>query len=173
MLCTLFRIGCAQLLAGVLHFHRGFAGQVGRPLAQNLRNLAHGGKLFRVLDGLVAVLAADSTAGLLAALLGIALALPLALLRILGVLGFLAVFAFLRVALLALLRRPFLAVLLLGPLLRLARVLLLFLRPLLATLLRLLLRLHARHQVLERILHLVHQRALAGPVLGSCDAPFC
>src|SRR5215471_6852891 len=164
MLRALARVGRAQLLIGGLHFDRRLASQVCRALAQNLADLSHGRELLGVLDILIAILAADAAAGLLARLLGIALALALALLRVFGVLGFLAVLAFLRVALLALLRRAFLAVLLLRPLLRLAGIrLLLFLRSLLLTLL--LLRLHAREQILERVLHLAHQRGFVVGVL--------
>src|SRR5215475_9013839 len=98
MLRAVIGVRRAQLLAGGLHFHRGLAGQICRPFAQDLRDFAHGGKLLRVADVLVTVLAADAATWLLASLPGVALALPLALLGILGVLGLLAVLAFLGVA---------------------------------------------------------------------------
>src|ERR1035441_634740 len=119
---ALLRIGRAQLLIGGLDFHRGFAADGGGALAQNLADLTHGGELLGVADGLVAILAADAAAGLLARLLGIAraLALPLPLLRTLGVLGLLPVLPFLRIALLAAVPRLAVLAVRLGTLLRLA-----------------------------------------------------
>src|ERR1019366_3290475 len=137
----------------------------GGALAQDLADLAHGGELLGVADGLIAILAADAAAGLLARLFGIALALAFPLLRVLRVLGFLALLAFLRIALLA-------AVLLLA---------------ILAVLLRALRRLGLRgflvlarlrgawlvllgfglgEQILEGILQLVHQAGAFTGVLG-------
>src|ERR1017187_9574099 len=156
MLCPLLRVGCVQLLIGGLHLHRGLAADGGGALAQDLADLAHGRELFGILDGFIAILAADAAAGLLAGLLRIALALAFPLLRVLRILGLLAVLAFLGIALLlAVLRLAILAVLL-GTLLRLA----LGGFPVLARLRRALLVLLGfgfGEQILEGILQLAHQ----------------
>src|ERR1019366_3859051 len=165
VLCTLLRIGRAQLLIGGLHFHGGFAADVGGALAEDLADLAHGGELLGVTDGLIAILAADAAAGLLAGLLGIALALPFPLLRVLGILGFLAVLAFLRIALLAaLLRLAILAVLLLGAR-RLALGGFLLFALLLGALL-VLLGFGFGHQILEGVLQLAHEAGTFARTFG-------
>src|ERR1019366_4299166 len=162
---TLLRIGRAQLLIGGLHFHGGFAADVGGALAEDLADLAHGGELLGVTDGLIAILAADAAAGLLAGLLGIALALPFPLLRVLGILGFLAVLAFLRIALLAaLLRLAILAVLLLGAR-RLALGGFLIFALLLGALL-VLLGFGFGHQILEGVLQLAHEAGTFARAFG-------
>src|ERR1022692_826543 len=165
VLRTLLRIGRAQLLIGGLHFHGGFAADVGGALAEDLADLAHGGELLGVTDGLIALLAADAAAGLLAGLLGIALALPFPLLRVLGVLGFLAVLAFLRIALLAaLLGLAILAVLLLG-----ARQLALggfLIFALLLGALLVLLGFGFGHQILEGVLQLAHEAGTFARTFG-------
>src|ERR1017187_3006860 len=58
-------VGRAQLLIAVLHFHGQLAGNVGRALADDLADLAHGRKLFGELHVFAAVLPANAASGLL------------------------------------------------------------------------------------------------------------
>ena len=119
VLDTALHILGPKCLARRLHFDRGFAADVGETLAENLADLAHGSKLLGLLNTLIAILAADTAAGLFAGLVGVAFAGAFALL-ILRLLGFVARLAVLRIALLLL--AALLAIL--GGLLLLAAVLL-------------------------------------------------
>jgi hypothetical protein len=58
-------VGRAQLLIAVLDFHGQLSGDIGRALADDLADLAHGRKLFGELHVFAAVLPANAAAGLL------------------------------------------------------------------------------------------------------------
>ena len=176
VLDTALHILGPKCLARRLHFDRGFAADVGGTLAENLADLAHGSELLGLLNTLIAILAADTAAGLFAGLVGVAFAGAFALL-ILRLLGFVARLAVLRIALLLL--AALLAIL--GGLLLLAAVLL----PLALLLLALvgpslllaalvaLLRLNLRKQVLYGVLHFAQEAGVFAGIAVLLAARLC
>src|SRR5580700_2252537 len=98
MLRAALHVGRVQLLAGGLHLHRRLPGNRGRPLADQLADLAHSRQLLCLPYLFAAVVAADAAPGLLGGLLRFILSGALAL-RILPVL-LIAFLTLLRVGLL-------------------------------------------------------------------------